>query len=405
MKRCIITAAVLIGTWALTSAVPAFAGHGFGLGLGSLFHGSGHSLFGGSSGGRSNNSNSWNWGGGGRHNNSNWNGGNQHHWSNGSNWGNNHSTWNGRHSWNGQQSGYGWQTQPAVNHWGTHYTPSVSTTPHVGGNRVARMTGAGKSSIVRGTSTTRPKITPIKVQRKPTLTLSKVTSRPRKTKPTTTTTTGGKKKPTSGKQKPTNGKQNPTGKKPKKPSDSAGKKDRTDALIDGITGILGALQSADQGGAGDGEEVGGSASGVGGGSIGSALVEDGVESAGEPQDSGPSTDTESMQTQEQPLNDPQPAPIVTSATEAAQTTESPVAADGMVTLVNPAETGVAVNYVFGTESGALEPGNTRAHSQASQEIVFDRGGSFGQARYTLAPGVYRFAATDQGWDLHTVKQQ
>ena len=36
-------------------------------------------------------------------------------------------------------------------------------------------------------------------------------------------------------------------------------------------------------------------------------------------------------------------------------------------------------------------------------IVFDRGGSFGQARYTLQAGsAYKFVSTDQGWDLRSV---
>jgi hypothetical protein len=38
-------------------------------------------------------------------------------------------------------------------------------------------------------------------------------------------------------------------------------------------------------------------------------------------------------------------------------------------------------------------------------IVFDRGGAFGQATYTLQPGTYRFAMTDKGLDLRTVTPQ
>jgi hypothetical protein len=32
-------------------------------------------------------------------------------------------------------------------------------------------------------------------------------------------------------------------------------------------------------------------------------------------------------------------------------------------------------------------------------VEFDRGGSFGTARYTVTQGAYKFIATDRGWDL------
>ena len=75
-----------------------------------------------------------------------------------------------------------------------------------------------------------------------------------------------------------------------------------------------------------------------------------------------------------------------------------------VKVINPSETGVTVNYTFGSEASSLEAGNANIHSQVSQEIVFDRGGSFGIARYTLGPGTYRFVASESGWDLRTVRE-
>jgi hypothetical protein len=80
------------------------------------------------------------------------------------------------------------------------------------------------------------------------------------------------------------------------------------------------------------------------------------------------------------------------------------ASTAMVSISNPSETGQAVKYVLGADEGSLEPGYTTDYSQGTQVIVFDRGDSFGEARYTLAPGTYRFVATDRGWDLHSVTQ-
>jgi hypothetical protein len=53
----------------------------------------------------------------------------------------------------------------------------------------------------------------------------------------------------------------------------------------------------------------------------------------------------------------------------------------------------------------LEAGQSVNHDQGTQVIAFKRGGSFGNARYTLEPGTYRFVATDHGWDLRTVTQE
>ena len=77
-----------------------------------------------------------------------------------------------------------------------------------------------------------------------------------------------------------------------------------------------------------------------------------------------------------------------------------------ITLLNPVETRGTVNFTLGSDTGSLDPGSAAEPSvSAPQVIVFDRGGSFGEARYTLEPGAaYRFTATEQGWDLRTVTQ-
>ncbi len=48
----------------------------------------------------------------------------------------------------------------------------------------------------------------------------------------------------------------------------------------------------------------------------------------------------------------------------------------------------------------LRPGETRPlREKASYIVEFDRGGSFGTAKYELTEGEYEFVVTDRGWDL------
>jgi hypothetical protein len=87
---------------------------------------------------------------------------------------------------------------------------------------------------------------------------------------------------------------------------------------------------------------------------------------------------------------------------------TPVVVDpqpAVITLLNPAETRTAVYYNLGGNPYTLEAGQSVGHGAETQVIAFDRDGSFGEAHYTLAPGTYRFVATDHGWDLHTVTEE
>jgi hypothetical protein len=69
-------------------------------------------------------------------------------------------------------------------------------------------------------------------------------------------------------------------------------------------------------------------------------------------------------------------------------------------LIN--ETGLSVTYVLAGTSYGLTTGNAHKYQLAQAAIIeFDRGGSFGLARYTLAPGTYEFSVTDKGWDLRS----
>jgi hypothetical protein len=90
-------------------------------------------------------------------------------------------------------------------------------------------------------------------------------------------------------------------------------------------------------------------------------------------------------------------------------TDLPAVADANVadsiTLVNPQETRATVGYTLDSAQYSLDPAQSQVYDGGSRLITFDRGGSFGQAQYTLQPGTYRFIATDRGWDLRSVSEQ
>jgi hypothetical protein len=76
-----------------------------------------------------------------------------------------------------------------------------------------------------------------------------------------------------------------------------------------------------------------------------------------------------------------------------------------ITILNPAETGRAVNYTLGSAEYSIEPSHSLAHNDGTQVITFQRGASSGQATYTLQPGTYRFVMTNTGWDLRAATDQ
>ncbi len=74
---------------------------------------------------------------------------------------------------------------------------------------------------------------------------------------------------------------------------------------------------------------------------------------------------------------------------------------GPIKIVNPAKSGVTLNYLLNGAAYSIPPG----YSQDLQEdrawvIQFSRGPNLDQARYGLQTGVYTFARTDHGWELY-----
>ena len=75
----------------------------------------------------------------------------------------------------------------------------------------------------------------------------------------------------------------------------------------------------------------------------------------------------------------------------------------VITLLNPAGSGASLSYTLGAAQYMIAAGETATFEDGTQEIAFDRGSSFGEARYTLQPGTaYKFVSTDHGWDLNSV---
>ncbi len=76
---------------------------------------------------------------------------------------------------------------------------------------------------------------------------------------------------------------------------------------------------------------------------------------------------------------------------------------GGILIGNPEENAGSIKYVLASvHPYDLKPG-FRQHLPASQSwlIEFDRGGTFGAAKYTLAEGIYDFKVGDKGWDMVT----
>jgi hypothetical protein len=72
-----------------------------------------------------------------------------------------------------------------------------------------------------------------------------------------------------------------------------------------------------------------------------------------------------------------------------------------VAVINPVETGVTLQFLVDGQLKSLPCGSRLELAAAQPRVVdFDRGESFGRARYSLDDGLYTFTATEQGWELY-----
>ncbi|MEX0612509.1 MAG: hypothetical protein WD229_10350, partial [Pirellulales bacterium] len=71
-----------------------------------------------------------------------------------------------------------------------------------------------------------------------------------------------------------------------------------------------------------------------------------------------------------------------------------------VVLLNPKQNVGPVIYTLNAIRYTMQPGfEQKLPAGRSWTVEFDRGGSFGTARYSLTPGTYAFALTERGWDV------
>jgi hypothetical protein len=71
-----------------------------------------------------------------------------------------------------------------------------------------------------------------------------------------------------------------------------------------------------------------------------------------------------------------------------------------VVLLNPTRNGGPVNYTLNETRCTMAAGfHQKLPGERAWIIEFDRGGSFGTARYSLTPGKYAFAVSERGWEL------
>jgi hypothetical protein len=71
-----------------------------------------------------------------------------------------------------------------------------------------------------------------------------------------------------------------------------------------------------------------------------------------------------------------------------------------VVLLNPTRNGGPVNYTLNNVRCTMAAGyHQKLPGERAWTIEFDRGRSFGTARYSLTPGKYAFAVTERGWDV------
>jgi len=67
--------------------------------------------------------------------------------------------------------------------------------------------------------------------------------------------------------------------------------------------------------------------------------------------------------------------------------------------------GSAVNYTVDGQKFSMEPEYRQVIPRERIVVAFNRGGSYGNARYGISEGTYKFTPTDRGWELykHTSK--
>ena len=72
-----------------------------------------------------------------------------------------------------------------------------------------------------------------------------------------------------------------------------------------------------------------------------------------------------------------------------------------IKIVSPDDAGAAISYSLNEFDYTIAPGESQLITNDREWVItFDRGGDFGTARYTLAPGLYTFGQTETGWQVY-----
>lgn len=71
-----------------------------------------------------------------------------------------------------------------------------------------------------------------------------------------------------------------------------------------------------------------------------------------------------------------------------------------IKITNPASSTAPINYSLNGYNYVIRPGESQTLvNDRGWTIQFDRGGSFGLARYSLSPGLFEFTVAATGWDI------
>jgi hypothetical protein len=75
---------------------------------------------------------------------------------------------------------------------------------------------------------------------------------------------------------------------------------------------------------------------------------------------------------------------------------------GGTVIFAPKDLGMTVSYLINDTPFSINPGETQNLPVGTTWVIrFNRGGSFGEASYTLSEGTYAFGSGEQGWELFT----
>lgn len=70
-------------------------------------------------------------------------------------------------------------------------------------------------------------------------------------------------------------------------------------------------------------------------------------------------------------------------------------------VVNPQTTGVMLSYILDGKQYSLPPGYFQELPMGRKfAIQFDRGGNFGQGKYSIGDGIFTFTPTAKGWEVY-----